>query len=60
AGGHEDMGGNLKQWLDFSLLPQFDKIAKYFNISVYTVATTADGFAFKTFLPVSAEFRSSR
>ncbi|MBP8262051.1 MAG: hypothetical protein KA118_20560 [Verrucomicrobia bacterium] len=60
AGGPEDMGGNLKQWLDFSLLPQFDKIAKYFNISVYTVATTADGFAFKTFLPVSAEFRSSR
>ena len=42
----------IKDWLDFSLLPPFDKIAKYFHFSVYSAGANADGFAFKMFAPV--------
>jgi len=38
-------------WMDFTLLPDFDKIAKYFNFSVTSGSTTADGLSFKVFAP---------
>lgn len=37
--------------LDYSLLPDYDAVSKYFNISVSGCAATADGIAFKTFSP---------
>jgi hypothetical protein len=62
AGTNETKTGSLsgfsapenpfKDWLDFSLLPPFDKIAKYFHFSVYSAGANADGFAFKMFAPV--------
>jgi hypothetical protein len=54
------MGGNdakLKEWLDFSLLPPFDQIAKYFHISVWSGALNADGFTFKMFDPAPPELK---
>lgn len=44
----------FKDWMDFSLLPPFDKISKYFGFSVYSTASTSDGIAFKMFSPVPA------
>jgi hypothetical protein len=41
----------LKDWLDFSLLPPFDRIAKYFHLTVWTGSVTADGVTFKIFTP---------
>lgn len=41
-----------KEWLDFSLLPPFDKIAKYFYFTVYSGAVTPEGFVFKSFAPM--------
>jgi hypothetical protein len=41
----------LGDWLDFSLLPDYDKVAKYFYISVTSGSVTADGFSFKVFVP---------
>ena len=38
-------------WMDFSLLPDFDRIAKYFYFSVTSGSTTADGLSFKVFAP---------
>ena len=41
----------FKEWLDFSLLPPFDKISKYFHIGVWSGAVKADGFHFQVFNP---------
>ena len=38
-------------WLDFSLLPDYDKVSKYFYFSVTSGNITADGFSFKVFAP---------
>ena len=38
-------------WLDFSLLPEYDKVSKYFYFSVTSGKVTADGFSFKIFAP---------
>ena len=47
----------VKDWLDFSLLPAFDSIAKYFYFTVYTVGTNPDGFTFKMFAPVPPQLK---
>ncbi len=42
----------FKEWLDFSLLPSYDKISKYFSFSVYGGSATVDGLTLKMFSPV--------
>ncbi len=42
----------MKDWFDFSLLPSFDQIAKYFHFSVYAGRAGPDGISFKTFSPL--------
>jgi hypothetical protein len=39
------------EWMDFSLLPDFDKVSKYFYFSVSSGSVTADGLSFKVFAP---------
>jgi len=51
-------GQNLKGWFDFSLLPPFDKISKYFYLMVYGGRTTVDGLAYKVYLPSPPGLRS--
>jgi hypothetical protein len=41
----------FRDWMDFSLLPDFDQVAKYFYISVYNETTTGEGINFKVFTP---------
>jgi hypothetical protein len=41
----------MKDLMDFSLLPPFEKIAKYFYISVYGAGATSEGLQFKIFAP---------
>jgi len=38
-------------WMDFSLLPDFDRVSKYFYFSVTSGSVTADGLTFKVFAP---------
>jgi hypothetical protein len=40
-----------KDWLDFSLLPDYDAVAKYFSLSVYGGSVNADGITIKAFTP---------
>jgi hypothetical protein len=47
----EVWGKDSRDWLDFSLLPEYDKVSKYFYFTVYAGNTTSDGFAFKFFAP---------
>jgi hypothetical protein len=42
---------SIRGWMDFSLLPDYDSVSKYFSFSVYSGSTTADGFTFKAFTP---------
>ena len=41
----------LRDWMDFSLLPDFDTVSKYFYLSVFSASTTADGISLKAFAP---------
>ncbi len=50
-------GNGLKDWLDFSLLPPFDRIAKYFGFSVYGASLTADGYSLKFFTPTPPQLK---
>ena len=45
------VGKSAKDWFDVSLLPSFDKLAKYFHFTVLAVNANADGYYFKTFSP---------
>jgi hypothetical protein len=42
---------SFRDWADFSLLPDYDQVSKYFSFSVYGGSTTADGLTFKFFSP---------
>jgi hypothetical protein len=44
-------GKDIGNWLDFSLLPDFDAVAKYFYFSVYGGDVTTEGLSFKYFAP---------
>jgi hypothetical protein len=52
--GAED---RFKDWLDFSLLPSFDTVSKYFYISVTSGSTTVNGLTFKVFAPVPPQLK---
>ena len=47
----------LKDWFDFSLLPSFDKMAKYFHFIVYGGSANASGLSWKMFAPVPPEMK---
>jgi hypothetical protein len=42
---------SLRDWMDFSLLPDYDQVSKYFSFSVYGGTTTVEGVSFKFFTP---------
>ena len=44
-------------WVDVSLLPSYDKIAKYFHFSVYGVSATVNGISLKMFAPVPPQLK---
>ncbi len=41
----------MNEWADFSLMPQYDSVAKYFHFSVYGGNFNANGFTMKFFYP---------
>jgi hypothetical protein len=55
AGG--DQLESLLQWADFSLLPSFDSVSKYFYFSVYAGTFSSDGFALKMYMPTPPQLR---
>jgi hypothetical protein len=48
---------DFQEWLDFSLLPPFDQIAKYFHFAVFGGGATSQGISFKAFSPVPPQLR---
>jgi hypothetical protein len=41
----------MREWLDFSLLPDYDTVAKYFFFSVYGGNANSDGLTLKVYSP---------
>src|SRR6266511_4957323 len=50
-------GKGLKDWVDFSLLPPFDQIARYFYFTVYSGSANADGLSYKMFSPTPPQLK---
>jgi hypothetical protein len=50
---------NLNDWMDFSLLPAFDKVAQYFYYTIYAGSANADGLTLKLFAPMPPALRSN-
>lgn len=51
------MPQEVRNWVDFSLLPDYDKVSKYFYLSVFSGTATADGLSFKAFAPRPPEVK---
>ena len=47
----------FKDWLDFSLLPPFDQISKYFGIAVWAGAIDANGMTISLFAPTPSQLK---
>ena len=50
----------IKDWFDFSLLPSFDKISKYFYFVVYGGSATSQGLSFKLFTPAPPQLKMAQ
>jgi hypothetical protein len=50
-GSLANLPAGFRDWLDFSLLPDYEQVAKYFYFSVYGGTTTSDGISIKFFAP---------
>lgn len=46
-----------KEWIDFSLLPPFEQVQKYFGYTVMSAGGSASGIDFKAFTPTPAGMR---
>jgi hypothetical protein len=55
--GMGDDADKFKDWVDFSLLPSFDKLAKYFHITVASGRVTPEGLQFKSFTPTPPQMK---
>jgi hypothetical protein len=55
--GMNDDSSKFKEWVDFSLLPSYDKIAKYFYFTVSSGGVVSEGVALKIFSPNPPGFK---
>ena len=51
---------NLKEWMDFSLLPAYDRVARYFHFNVYAGSANVDGLSFKLFSPLPPALKAAQ
>jgi hypothetical protein len=52
-------GQEVRTWMDFSLLPTFDKVSKYFYFSVCGAAANIDGLTLKFYLPAPPQLKTA-
>lgn len=48
---------SFRAWMDFSLLPEFEKVSKYFHFTVRAGSANAEGISFKFFSPTPTQLR---
>ena len=49
--------GELKDWIDVSLLPPYEKVAKYFYFTVSALSASVDGISLKVFAPTPPQLK---
>ena len=49
---------NFTDWMDFSLLPAFDKVSKYFYFTVYGGSASVEGLTLRMFAPAPPQLRA--
>ena len=47
----------FKNWADFSLLPPYEQVSRYFHIMTYSFATTSEGLTWKLFSPTPPQMK---
>ena len=55
SGGSKGTSASVTEWLDFSLLPPFETISKYFHFLVYSGGAVPQGLAWRIFAPPPPE-----
>ncbi len=50
---------NLREWMDFSLLPTFDKVGHYFYFTVTAASANVEGLTLKFFAPIPPALRTN-
>lgn len=55
--GFNENPNAFKDWVDFSLLPPFDQIAKYFTFSVWAGSINANGLTLSVFSPTPPQLK---
>jgi hypothetical protein len=50
---------NLSAWMDFTLLPPFERVAPYFSFTVYALSANTDGLTLKLYAPAPAAVRNN-
>lgn len=55
--GEKDKKEGLRSWFDYTLLPNYDAVAKYFHIAVYNGTATPEGFSFKFYGPTPPQLK---
>ena len=56
----DEIQSQIAEWLDFSLLPEFSRVAKYFHITLYAGKTSAAGYTLRRSPRCLRSSRSSR
>ncbi len=52
-----DQAAKLREWADFSLLPSYDALSRYFYFSVYAGSFSPEGFTMNFFAPTPPKLR---
>ena len=55
--GMDQDSKKFKDWVDFSLLPNFDKISKYFYFTIWSGSVNSQGFDLKVFTPNAPQLK---
>lgn len=55
--GMDQDASKFKDWVDFSLLPPYDKISKYFYFNVWSGSLNPQGLAFKIYTPTPPQMK---
>jgi hypothetical protein len=55
--GMDGENSKFKEWFDFSLLPSWDKISKYFSSTVWAGALNSEGMTIKVFSPTPPQLK---
>lgn len=53
----KELEQKITEWVDFALLPEFSKVAKYFYHTLYTGTMSSGGYTLRTFTPLPPQLR---